>query len=88
MELYNYGLMNWLYIAGLIVGAQIMGHTFFNMVLKRVSPVVVSLVVFFEVPLAAFIAWVWNHQNPGLGVYAGSFGILVGCTIFILGGKK
>lgn len=88
MELFHYGATNWLYIAGLIVGAQIMGHTFFNLVLKRVSPVVVSLVVFFEVPIAAFIAWAWNHQNPGLGVYAGSLGILIGCTIFILGGRK
>lgn len=88
MELYNYGLMNWIYIGGLILGAQIMGHTFFNIVLKRVSPVVVSLVVFFEVPLAAFIAWIWNHQNPGAGVYAGTLGILIGSSIFILGGKK
>ena len=88
MELFDYGPANWLYIAGLIAGAQIMGHTFFNLVLKRVSPVVVSLVVFFEVPIAAFIAWIWNHQNPGIGVYSGTLGILVGSTIFILGGKK
>lgn len=88
IEIFNYGAENWLYIAGLVIGAQIMGHTFFNITLKRVSPVVVSLVVFFEVPIAAIIAWLWLHQNPGAGVYAGTIGILIGSAIFILGGKR
>jgi drug/metabolite transporter (DMT)-like permease len=65
-----------------------MGHTFFNLVLKRVSPVVVSLVVFFEIPLAAIIAWAWLHQSLSSGLWAGIAGILIGCTVFVVGGKR
>lgn len=78
----------WLLLALLIIGAQFMGHTFFNLVLKRVSPVVVSLVVFFEIPLAAIIAWAWLHQSLSSGLWAGITGILIGCTIFVVGGKR
>jgi drug/metabolite transporter (DMT)-like permease len=78
----------WLLLALLIIGAQFMGHTFFNLVLKRVSPVVVSLVVFFEIPLAAIIAWAWLHQSLSSGLWAGIAGILIGCTVFVVGGKR
>ena len=47
----------WLLLAGLILGAQFLGHTLFNFSLKRVSPAVVSLIVFFEVPVSAILAY-------------------------------
>lgn len=77
----------WWYLAGLIVGAQFLGHTLFNMSLKRVSPVVVSLIVFFEVPVAALIAWFWLHQRPSAGTIPGIIGLLAGCAIFVLRNK-
>jgi len=77
----------WLYLAGLIFGAQLLGHTLFNMSLKRVSPVVVSLIVFFEVPVAALIAWFWLHQRPSAGTIPGIVGLLIGCAIFVLRNK-
>jgi drug/metabolite transporter (DMT)-like permease len=80
--------IEWIYLALLIIGAQFMGHTFFNLVLKRVSPVVVSLVVFFEIPLAALIAWAWLHQSLSSGLWAGIVGILIGCSVFVVGGKR
>lgn len=82
--LVHFPARQWIYLAGLIFGAQFLGHTLFNMTLKRVSPVVVSLIVFFEVPVAALIAWFWLHQHPSAGTIPGIIGLLVGCAIFVL----
>lgn len=82
--LLHFPARQWLYLAGLIIGAQFLGHTLFNMTLKRVSPVVVSLIVFFEVPVSAIIAWLWLHQRPSAGTIPGIIGLLIGCAIFVL----
>ncbi|MEI6220262.1 MAG: DMT family transporter [Actinomycetes bacterium] len=86
-NLWNFPAIQWLYLVGLIIGAQFLGHTLFNMTLKRVSPVVVSLVVFFEVPVAAIIAWFWLHQRPSAGTIPAIIGLLTGCAIFVLRNK-
>ena len=86
-NLWNFPAIQWLYLVGLIIGAQFLGHTLFNMTLKRVSPVVVSLVVFFEVPVAAIIAWFWLHQRPSAGTIPAIIGLLIGCAIFVLRNK-
>ncbi len=88
LEFIHFSRGEWLLLLLLIIGAQFMGHTLFNLVLKRVSPVVVSLIVFFEVPVAAIVAWLWLHQSPSSGLYIGIAGILAGCTIFVVGGKR
>ena len=88
LQFIHFSKGEWFLLALLIIGAQFMGHTLFNLVLKRVSPVVVSLIVFFEVPVAAVVAWIWLHQTPSGGLYVGIIGILIGCSIFVVGGKK
>ena len=55
----------------------------FNLTLPRVSPVVVSLVVFFEVPVSAVIAYIWLDQIPAAGIIPGIIGLLIGCGIFV-----
>jgi drug/metabolite transporter (DMT)-like permease len=87
-QLLHFPKVQWLYLAALVVGAQILGHTLFNMTLKRVSPVVVSLIVFFEVPVAAIIAWFWLNQKPSAGTIPGIIGLLIGCAIFVLRNKS
>jgi len=77
----------WLVIA-LIVGAQLLGHTMFNLSLKRVSPAVVSLIVFFEVPVSAILAYFWLGQKPPAGIIPGIIGLLIGCTVFVYRGKE
>lgn len=86
-KLLHFPAVQWLYLIGLVVGAQFLGHTLFNMTLKRVSPVVVSLIVFFEVPVSALIAWFWLHQRPHAGTIPGIVGLLIGCAIFVLRNK-
>jgi len=80
--------VQWLWLALLVLGAQLLGHTMFNLSLKRLSPVVVSLIVFFEVPVAAIFAYFWLHQKPSAGIIPGVLGILLGCSIFVLGRNR
>ncbi len=74
----------WLVLLALIGGAQILGHTMFNLSLKRVSPAVVSLIVFFEVPVSAILAFWWLGQRPPAGIIPGIIGLLIGCGIFVI----
>ena len=73
----------WWLVLALILGAQFLGHTMFNMALRRVSPVVVALIVFFEVPVSAVIAYFWLGQVPPTGIIPGIIGLLIGCGIFV-----
>lgn len=82
-NLTGYAISEWVLLAGLIIGAQFLGHTLFNFSLKRVSPAVVSLVVFFEVPVSALIAYFWLGQQPPAGTIPGIIGLLFGCSLFV-----
>ena len=78
----------WVLVIALILGAQILGHTMFNLSLKRVSPAVVSLIVFFEVPVSAILAYFWLGQKPPAGIIPGIVGLLIGCGIFVFRAKN
>ncbi len=81
--LFNFPAREWWILIGLILGAQILGHTMFNSVLKRVSPAIVSLIIFFEVPLSSLLAIWWLGQKPPLGILPGIALILVGCILVV-----
>ena len=83
-DLTGFSSTEWILLAGLIIGAQFLGHTLFNFTLKRVSPAVVSLVVFFEVPVSALLAYLWLGQQPPAGTIPGIIGLLFGCSLFVL----
>ena len=83
-SLTGYSTMEWVLLAGLIIGAQFLGHTLFSFTLKRVSPAIVSLAVFFEVPVSALIAFAWLGQQPPAGTIPGIIGLLFGCSLFVL----
>ncbi|CAB4727775.1 MAG: EamA family transporter [Actinobacteria bacterium] len=82
-QIMHFQARQWWLVLALIFGAQFLGHTMFNMTLPRVSPVVVSLVVFFEVPVSAIIAFFWLDQIPAAGIIPGIIGLLIGCGIFV-----
>ena len=53
--------------------------------LARVSPAVVSMIVFFEVPVAAILAMVFDIGNqPTLMIIPGVILILGGCILVVL----
>jgi len=82
-EIFSFEAKEWLILLGLILGAQLLGHTMFNSALKRVSPAVVSLIVFFEVPVSALLAAWWLDQRPPIGVIPGIVLILIGCVLVV-----
>lgn len=82
-EIFSFERSEWLILLGLILGAQLLGHTMFNSALKRVSPAIVSLIVFFEVPVSAVLAAWWLDQVPPLGIIPGIVLILFGCVLVV-----
>lgn len=86
-KLIDYSRYQWMLLFFLFLGAQVMGHTMFNFTLKRVSPTVVSLIVFFEVPVCAILAFWWLDQVPPAAVIPGIILILIGCGIFVMRSK-
>jgi drug/metabolite transporter (DMT)-like permease len=87
-QIFHFSGREWWILIGLIAGAQFLGHTMFNIVLKRVSPAIVSLLVFFEVPVSALLAIWWLGQKPPIGIIPGIVLILLGCALFILRGRE
>lgn len=81
----SFAAREWWLVLGLILGAQLLGHSMFNSVLKRVSPAIVSMVVFFEVPISALLAIWWLNQKPHLGIWVGILVIMAGSSLVILG---
>jgi len=67
----------------LTLGAQLLGHSLFNVVLKRVSPMLLSLLILFEMPGAAIIAALWLGQVPPKGVFPAAALVLVGVAVVI-----
>lgn len=82
-QLVGFEAQQWWILLGLIVGAQLLGHSMFNSTLKRVSPAIVSLIVFFEVPVSAVLALWWLGQAPPLGIIPGIALILGGCILVV-----
>ena len=83
VALFDFSAREWWIVIGLILGAQILGHTMFNSTLKRVSPAIVSLIIFFEVPISAILAMWWIGQRPPLGILPGIALILIGCVLVV-----
>ena len=82
-EIFSFSTKEWWILLGLIIGAQLLGHSMFNSALKRVSPAVVSLIVFFEVPVSAVLAVWWLDQKPPAGIIPGIVLILIGCILVV-----
>lgn len=59
----GYSLRDWLLILALTVGAQLLGHSLTNRVLRTTSASIVSLAYLFEVPGATVIAALWLGQR-------------------------
>lgn len=79
----GYDGTTWVEIIGLTVGAQLLGHSLINVVLRSTSPTVVSLAILFEVPGASLIAALWLHQVPSSSATVGLGVLLVGTAIVI-----
>lgn len=68
----GYAGIDWWKLLALTAGAQLLGHSLFNTVLRTTSPTVVSMSILFEIPGAALIAalFVAGQQVPVLAIPA------------------
>ena len=82
--LVGYDARTWWLLVAVTVGPQLLGHSVFNRVLRSVSSTVVSLVILFEIPGAALLAWVWLDQSlqwlalPAIVLLMGGLALVVG----------
>ncbi|HUR13005.1 MAG TPA: DMT family transporter [Mycobacteriales bacterium] len=88
-RLSGYDGADWLRLLALTAGAQLLGHSLFNVVLRRVSPTVVSLSILFEIPGAALIAalFVSGQHVPLLALPAAAL-LVAGLAIVISSGQR
>ncbi|HET6817478.1 MAG TPA: DMT family transporter [Mycobacteriales bacterium] len=77
-QLVGYSGNAWLKLVAVTVGAQFLGHSLFNRVLRTTSPTIVSLSILFEVPGATLIAAIWLHQHPHPAAIPGLLLIIAG----------
>jgi len=82
-DLSGYPASAWARLVAVTVGAQFLGHTLFNRVLRTVSPTMVSLAILFEVPGAALVAAVFLGQTPPLSALPGLAMLLAGIAVVV-----
>ena len=78
----------WLAIAGLTVGAQLLGHSVFNRVLKTTSPTVVSIAILFEIVGATVLAALFLGERPRAVALPAAFVIMAGVVMTIRAGAR
>jgi drug/metabolite transporter (DMT)-like permease len=83
VRLTGYTRETWLALVALTAGAQLLGHSLVNRVLRTTSPTVVSLAILFEVPGAALIAAVWLGQTPPLAALPAALLLLAGVALVV-----
>ncbi len=84
----GYDAGTWVKLAALTLGAQLLGHSLVNVVLRTTSPTVVSLAILFEVPGAGLIAATWLHQVPSRWALPGLAVLLLGIAIVVRAGAR
>ena len=84
----GYAAEDWAKLVALTAGAQLLGHSLFNRVLRTVNPTVVSMTVLLEIPGAALIAAVLLDQQPPLLALPAAVLLLAGLAIVISGGAR
>ncbi len=75
----------WLALVGIVVGAQLLGHTVFNALLSSVSATTVAIVVLTEPVGAGILAWVLLDELPAGWFWAGAPLVLLGVVIALAG---
>jgi drug/metabolite transporter (DMT)-like permease len=84
----GYDAASWAGLVALMVGPQLLGHSIFNQVLDRIPATVVSLIILFEVPGAALLAWAFLGQAPPVLAWAGIALLLAGLAIVVIGNRR
>jgi drug/metabolite transporter (DMT)-like permease len=73
----------WLAIGGLVIGAQLLGHTLVNLVLRSLSPTAVSVAILFEILGATLIARVAFGETPPVAAWPAGLLIAAGVVAVV-----
>jgi drug/metabolite transporter (DMT)-like permease len=87
-QLTGYSHLDWARIAALTAGAQLLGHSVFNRVLRTTSATVVSISILFEVPGATLIAALFLHQPVRVSQVPAALLLLAGVALVIRAGGQ
>jgi len=79
----GYDAEDWLKLLAITAGAQLLGHSLFNVVLRSISPTVLSLTILLEIPGAALIAAVFLGQTPPLLAIPAAVLLVAGLALVI-----
>jgi drug/metabolite transporter (DMT)-like permease len=82
-SLTGYDADTWLKLLAITAGAQLLGHSLFNVVLRTTSPTVVSLTLLLEIPGAALIAAVFLGQRPPILAIPAAVLLVAGLALVI-----
>jgi drug/metabolite transporter (DMT)-like permease len=77
-DLWGYEAQTWWAIAGMIVGPQLLGHTFINFVLSDIDATTVSVAIMAEPVIAIWLAYLLFDEVPSAVVYPATALILAG----------
>jgi len=84
----GYAGSTWMRLAALALLAQILGHSIFNLVLRTVSPTIVSVALLFEIVGAAILAAVFLGQRPPAAAVPAAVVIALGTFLVIRSSEK
>jgi drug/metabolite transporter (DMT)-like permease len=87
-RLHGYSGADWVRIAALTLGAQLLGHSVFNRVLRTTSATIVSLSILFEVPGATLLAALFLHQHVRVEQIPAALLLLGGVALVIRSGTR
>jgi drug/metabolite transporter (DMT)-like permease len=77
-DLWGYEAQTWWAIVGMIVGPQLLGHTFINFVLSDIDATTVSVTIMAEPVIAIGLAYLLFDETPSVVIYPATVLILAG----------
>jgi len=83
VRLTGFPASTWLAVLGLVVGAQLLGHSMFNYALRRISATTISVLLLLETPGAALLGWLWLDQVPRPAALPGLLLLLAGVAVVL-----
>jgi drug/metabolite transporter (DMT)-like permease len=88
LPLTGYDADDWLKLLALTLGAQLLGHSLFNRVLKTVGPTTVSMLILLEIPGAALVAAAFLGQRPPLLAVPAFLLLVAGLALVVRAGSR
>jgi drug/metabolite transporter (DMT)-like permease len=84
----GYDTDDWLKLVALTLGAQLLGHSLFNRVLKTMGATTVSMLILLEIPGAALVAAAFLGQTPPLLAAPAAVLLIAGLGIVVRAGGR